>query len=52
MIKRWPRPSFYVVMALVIALDQLTKAWASASLHPLRTVALVPGFFNLTYVPK
>jgi len=47
---RWPRPSFYAVIVLVIALDQLTKTWATLSLRPLRTVTLVPGFFNLTYV--
>ena len=49
MIARWPRPSFYVVMALAIALDQLTKAWATASLQPLGSVTLAPGLFNLTY---
>jgi len=47
---RWPRPSFYVVIALVIALDQLTKIWAAQSLRPLGSIALVPGLFNLTYV--
>lgn len=46
----WPRPSFYAVIVLVIVLDQLTKAWASASLRPLGSVTLLPGFFNLTYV--
>jgi len=50
MIARWPRLSFYLVLALVIALDQLTKAWAVASLRPVGSVTLVPGFFNLTYV--
>lgn len=45
-----PRLSFYGVMALVIALDQLTKLWATASLRPRFTVELVPGIFNLTYV--
>jgi len=50
MFARWPRPTFYWMIALVIILDQLTKAWATASLQPLGTVPLVPGFFNLTYV--
>ncbi len=50
MLVRWPRPSFYVVISLVIALDQLTKMWASQSLRPLGSVTLVPGLFNLTYV--
>lgn len=50
MIARWPRPLFYLVLALAMALDQLTKTWAVASLQPLGSVILVPGFFNLTYV--
>jgi signal peptidase II len=50
MLARWPRPSFYAVIVLVIALDQLTKMWATLSLRPLGTLTLVPGFFNLTYV--
>jgi signal peptidase II len=47
---RRPRPSFYVVIVLVIALDQLTKTWATVSLRPLRTVTLAPGLLNLTYL--
>ena len=50
MLARWPRLSFYSVIALVLALDQATKMWATESLRPLMTVTLVPGFFNLTYV--
>jgi signal peptidase II len=50
MIARWPRPFFYLMIILVIAVDQLTKAWATASLRPLVTVTLIPGLFNLTYV--
>src|SRR5271155_1315756 len=47
---RWPRPSFYVVIVLVLALDQLTKAWTMASFRPGETVPVLPDFFNLTYV--
>jgi len=47
---RWPRPIFFVVILLVIALDQFTKWWATLSLAPLRSVVLIPGLFNLTYV--
>jgi signal peptidase II len=47
---RWPRPSFYAVTVLVIVFDQLTKMWATQSLRPLGSMALVPGLFNLTYV--
>jgi signal peptidase II len=47
---RWPRPSFYVVILIVIALDQLTKMWATLSLRPLGALPLLPGFLDLTYV--
>jgi signal peptidase II len=47
---RWPRPTFYAVIVLAIALDQLTKAWVSATFQPEMSSTLVPGFFNLTYV--
>jgi signal peptidase II len=47
---RWPRPSFYAVILVVIALDQLTKMWATASLSPVGSMTLIPGLFNLTYV--
>ena len=47
---RWPRPSFYLVIVLIIVLDQLTKMWATFSLRPLGTMTLLPGFLNLTYV--
>jgi signal peptidase II len=47
---RWPRPSFYAVILLVIALDQLTKAWETASAGMReRVVPVIPGFFNLVY---
>jgi len=47
---RWPRPTFYVLILFVIAIDQLTKHWATASLQPLGAVILLPGYFNLAYV--
>jgi signal peptidase II len=47
---RRPRPTFYAVILLVIALDQLAKIWVRASFRPDESLALVPGFFNLTYV--
>ena len=46
---RWPRPAFYAVLVLALALDQVTKTWAHAALEPIRRVTLVPGFFDLTY---
>ena len=48
--RRWPRPAFYLVILAAIVADQLTKAWATVSLQPLRSVVLIPGFFNLTYL--
>ena len=47
---RWPRPSFYIVTLLVLAVDHLTKMWTMASFRPSETRVLIPGFFNLTYV--
>jgi signal peptidase II len=47
---RWPRPPFYVILIAAMALDQVTKAWATMSLRPVGSMALVEGFFNLTYV--
>ncbi len=47
---RWPRPFFYAVILAVLALDQLSKMWATHSLQPLRMVPLLPGLFDLTYV--
>jgi len=49
MTTRWPRLLFYIVIVAAIALDQLTKAWATASLRPLGSVVVIPGFFNLSY---
>ncbi len=48
--KRWPGWLFYVVVAAAIVADQATKASALASLRPVGSVAVIPGFFNLTFV--
>ena len=47
---RWPRPLFYLTFIAVLVVDQLTKMWALASLRPLGSIQIVPGFFNLTFV--
>lgn len=47
---RWPRPIFFLVFALAVTLDQATKAWATSWLEPRGFVAVIPDFFNLTYV--
>ena len=50
MISRWPRPLFYFAFALAIITDQLSKAWAMASLRALGSMPLIPGCLSLTYV--
>ena len=47
---RRPRLSFYVILVLVLVLDQLTKSWIASVFQPGTSVILLPGFFNLTYV--
>lgn len=39
-----------LIMFTVIIADQLTKWWIMAAFDPLETKAIVPGFFNLTYI--
>ncbi|MGH9938352.1 MAG: signal peptidase II [Blastocatellia bacterium] len=34
---------------IVLAADQLTKAWATASLKPVVYIEVIPGFFRLSY---
>ncbi len=36
--------------ALIVSLDQATKYLAVSRLKPLRSVEVIPGFFNLSYV--
>jgi signal peptidase II len=48
--RRWPGILFYGVLLAVLAADQAAKAWATAKLAPVESVAVVPGFFSLTYV--
>src|SRR5574341_102714 len=40
---------YFIITALVLASDQLTKAWASASLKPVIFIEVIPGFFRLSY---
>ncbi len=42
------RVTFFVT--LLTAADQLTKYWAVTRLKPVGSMAVVPGFFSLTYV--
>ena len=46
---RWPRALFYIVLAGVLAADQTSKAWVRANLTLHEPLAVIPGFFNLTF---
>lgn len=40
---------YFIIAAVVIAADQLTKAWAIAKLKPVVLIEIIPGFFRLIY---
>jgi signal peptidase II len=40
---------YFIITAIVLAADQLTKAWATASLKPVFFIEVIPGFFRLSY---
>lgn len=40
---------YFIITAIVLAADQLTKAWATASLKPIVFIEVIPGFFRLSY---
>lgn len=44
-----PKWYFWVLGLGVFALDQITKAWVLVHM-PWRSIPVIPGFFNLTYV--
>lgn len=41
--------SYFIIAAVVLAADQLTKAWAVATLKPVVLIEVIPGFFRLVY---
>ncbi len=43
------RRAFYVLAALVVLLDQATKAWLRAALPLGESVRLWPGVFHLSH---
>src|SRR5262249_25037338 len=43
---KWP---YLLGAVVVLAADQLTKAWATLSLKPVVFVEVIPGFFRLSY---
>lgn len=40
---------YFIIAAVVMAADQITKAWAIAKLKPVVLVEVIPGFFRLVY---
>lgn len=40
---------YFIIAAVVLAADQLTKAWAVAKLKPVVLIEVIPGFFRLVY---
>ena len=49
MFARWPRPLFFIVIALVLAADQSSKAWITGALRLHESATVIPGLFNLTF---
>lgn len=41
--------SFLSVALVVLIADQVTKAWATASLKPVGSIEIIPNFFRLSY---
>ncbi len=39
-----------VIMAVVVAADQLTKLWIVCTFAPHEILVVIPGFFNLTHL--
>jgi signal peptidase II len=49
MSRRWPRLLFYIVIALVLTVDQLSKLWVQTAISLHDSVVVIPGFFDLTF---
>ena len=43
------KSAYLLGAAIVLIADQLTKAWATASLKPVVYIEVIPGFFRLSY---
>src|SRR5262245_37858921 len=43
------KSAYILGAAIVLIADQLTKAWATASLKPIVYIEVIPGFFRLSY---
>lgn len=41
--------SYFLLAAIILAADQLTKAWAIIKLKPVSLLEVIPGYFRLVY---
>lgn len=39
-----------LVVASIVSLDQITKAYIANSMHIHESITIIPGYFNLTYI--
>ncbi len=44
------RKYFFLIAAVVLLLDRITKRVVAGSIHPHVSVSVIPGFFSLTHV--
>jgi len=43
------RFGFFIITAVIVLVDQVTKFWAFESLKPVIMIEVIPGLFRLTY---
>ncbi|MFN0111528.1 MAG: signal peptidase II [Blastocatellia bacterium] len=43
------RIPYFIIAVVIMAADQITKAWAIAKLKPVVLLEVIPGFFRLVY---
>ena len=48
--RSWPLPLFWLLLILLLVLDQSTKCWFMQNYWPGKSSVVIPGFLNLTYV--
>lgn len=46
---RWPRALFFIVLVVVLVVDQLSKAWIQANVLLHESLTVIPGYFDLTF---
>lgn len=43
------KQSYFIISLVVLAIDQVTKVWATRWLRPIESYEVIPGLFRLTY---